>query len=144
MNEKKDNSRFSLLLMSICHCFWHFIDQRNDQKQWLIAWVSWETPLHWGNHHITASHLKWKLVCQERAHQIAGVTSQPQQQEPDRKGAVHIPCFTWAVILTAMGKKNRQNYTWCLHKRAFPLRDNNTNTYGSEDTMKQRMDRRPR
>lgn len=46
------------------------------------------------------SYLKWKLVGKEGAHQIAGVTSQPQQQKPNREGAVHIPCSTGAIVLS--------------------------------------------
>lgn len=39
---------------------------------------------------VTASHLQWELVCQEGAHQVAAVASQPQQQEPDGEGTVHV------------------------------------------------------
>ena len=89
----------------------------------------------------TTSHLKWKLVCQEGAHQVTAVPSQPQQQKPNGEGAVHIPRFTRTVVLPAI-RNNTENYTPCSDKREVPLRG--PDTYGREETMKQRMDRRPR
>lgn len=58
-----------------------------------------------GNHKNAASHLQWELVCQEGAHQVAGVTSQPQQQEPDGDGSVHVARLAGTVVLPAHRKQ---------------------------------------
>lgn len=85
-----------------------FIDQRKTMIYKETAIINSlfheKTGLHWGNHYITTSHLKWKLVCQEGAHKIASVTSQPQQQEPNREGTVHISRFAWTVVLSEITK----------------------------------------
>lgn len=53
------------------------------------------------DHEIAAAHLQRELVCQEGAHQVAGVAAQPQQQEPDGDGAVHVARLAGAVVLSA-------------------------------------------
>lgn len=58
---------------------------------------------------VMASHLQWELVCQEGAHQVAAVASQPQQQEPDGDGTVHVARLARTVVLSARrAKKNKK------------------------------------
>ena len=49
------------------------------------------------------THLKGQLVGEERPHQVTGVSAQPQQQEPDGEGLVHVPRLTRPVVLSAIG-----------------------------------------
>lgn len=60
----------------------------------------------------TASHLQWELVCQEGAHQVAAVTSQPQQQEPDGDGTVHVARLARTVVLSARRTKKIKRPYW--------------------------------
>lgn len=59
------------------------------------------------NHKNAAAHLQRELVCQEGAHQVAAVAAQPQQQEPDGEGAVHVARLAGTVVLPAC----RQQHT---------------------------------
>lgn len=97
-----------------------------------------------GNHKNAASHLQWELVCQEGAHQVAGVTSQPQQQEPDGDGAVHVARLAGTVVLPAHRKQTDRQTELQATAGRYKSSAFGRQTYGSEDTMKQRMEKRPR
>lgn len=96
-----------------------------------------------GNHKNATSHLQWELVCQEGAHQVAGVTSQPQQQEPDGDGSVHVARLAGTVVLPAH-RKQRDRLSCGRRPRRYKSSVFERQTHGSEDTMKQRMEMRPR
>lgn len=84
--------------------FWHVRSRTelNESKTRLGVSKKWN--------YRCSYYLKWELICQEGADQIARVTCQPQQQEPNWKGMVHIPRFTWAVALS--GNKLRVTHIW--------------------------------